>query len=81
MCIEIPAGTETILQYAIRNGLELPSECCSGVCGACRVRLLSGKTDEIKTALGWHDSDEVLACCSIPVTTVRVEVPISPVHS
>ena len=33
---------ETILQAAIRHGIELPHGCRTGVCGVCISRIISG---------------------------------------
>ncbi len=34
---------ELLLDSALMNGVDLPHDCRSGVCGACRVRLAEGK--------------------------------------
>ena len=34
---------ELLLDWALLNGVELPHDCRSGICGACRVRLVEGK--------------------------------------
>jgi ferredoxin len=33
---------ELLLDWALLNGVELPHDCRSGICGACRVRLVEG---------------------------------------
>ena len=33
---------DLLLDSALMNGVDLPHDCRSGVCGACRVRLVSG---------------------------------------
>ncbi len=37
---------ETILSAAIRNGINLPHSCQSGVCGSCAVVWLSGEVQQ-----------------------------------
>src|SRR5689334_20821326 len=34
---------DLVLDSALMNGIDLPHDCRSGVCGACRVRLVDGK--------------------------------------
>ena len=34
---------DLLLDSALLNGVELPHDCRSGVCGSCRVRLVDGK--------------------------------------
>src|SRR5262249_16260245 len=34
---------DLLLDSALLNGVELPHDCRSGVCGACRLRLVDGK--------------------------------------
>lgn len=34
---------ETVLEAALRNGVNIPYNCSGGSCGACRARLLSGE--------------------------------------
>ena len=33
---------ELLLDWALMNGVDLPHDCRSGICGACRVRLVEG---------------------------------------
>lgn len=40
---EAPGQGETLLDAAIRQGIDLPFACKGGMCGTCRARLLSGQ--------------------------------------
>jgi ring-1,2-phenylacetyl-CoA epoxidase subunit PaaE len=40
---DAPSHGETILDAAIRQGIDLPFACKGGMCGTCRARLLSGQ--------------------------------------
>jgi ring-1,2-phenylacetyl-CoA epoxidase subunit PaaE len=40
---EAPGHGETLLDAAIRQGIDLPFACKGGMCGTCRARLLSGE--------------------------------------
>lgn len=42
---DAPSHGETILDAAIRQGIDLPFACKGGMCGTCRARLLSGQVE------------------------------------
>ncbi len=69
-------GTESILDSALRRGIELRYSCKSGVCATCRSKLIEGKVDmEVNYSL---EPDEIrrgfiLTCQSFPVSD-RVKV-------
>lgn len=74
--ITIPmAGGETIIDAAIRAGLNLPYSCKGGMCCTCRAKLLEGQVamelnfslEPWETAAGY-----VLTCQSRPVTDTLV---------
>jgi toluene monooxygenase electron transfer component len=64
---------ETLLSAALRAGVGLPYECCSGICGTCRFEIAEG---EVRSQ--WPDApglssrdrrlDRRLACQSRPLT-------------
>lgn len=66
----IAAGeTQTLLQAALAAGADLPYGCQSGICGACRVRLLQGEVEQAPHAAAALSDREsargiVLACRS-----------------
>ncbi|UGY95142.1 2Fe-2S iron-sulfur cluster-binding protein [Streptomyces gobiensis] len=62
---------ETVLETVLRNRADAPYACKGGVCGTCRVRLLSGEVRMDRNfALEREELDAgyVLACQSHPVT-------------
>ena len=64
---------QTLWELARESQVEIPSGCLSGVCGGCRVKLLSGKVEydrEIKLELG---DDECLTCVTRPKTEVVID--------
>jgi NAD(P)H-flavin reductase len=60
---------DLLLDSALLNGVELPHDCRSGVCGSCRVRLVDGKvfggTEE--------GSDMIYACQARVVSDLTLE--------
>lgn len=67
---------QTVLMTARANGVRIPAACESGLCGTCRVMLLSGEV-EMNHNGGILDEDieegYILACCSRPKGDIEVE--------
>ena len=70
---------ESILDAALRNGIDAPYACMSGTCNSCQAKVLEGKVDmEDAEALTDDEiaSGEILTCCAKPTTdTLKVEYP------
>jgi len=69
---------ESILDGALRHGINLPYGCRNAVCGACKAKLLSGKIDYkgiTPTALSDEEqkSGHILFCSAIPRSDVSIE--------
>lgn len=66
--IPVPSGS-TLLEAAEASGLDLPSLCRQGTCGACAVMLIAGHvTMNDCPALSKRDRDSglILACQAMP---------------
>ncbi len=64
-------GNETILDAALRRGIDLRHSCKSGVCATCRAKLVQGQVDmDANYALEDYEIARgfILTCQSYPVT-------------
>lgn len=72
---------ETLLQAALRQGVDFPFSCRVGGCATCKCRLLEGKVKEL-TRSEYILSDEeldqgyILACQSVPRSDIRIAVAV-----
>jgi ring-1,2-phenylacetyl-CoA epoxidase subunit PaaE len=69
--VNMTKGNETILDAALRNGVELRYSCKSGVCATCRAKLLAGQVDmDANYALEDYEVRRgfILTCQSYPLT-------------
>ncbi len=68
---ELPYDGESLLDAALKEGLDLPFSCKGGVCSTCRAKLVEGKVDmTVNYALEDAEVDAgfVLTCQSHPLT-------------
>ncbi|MED5608702.1 2Fe-2S iron-sulfur cluster binding domain-containing protein [Pseudomonas sp. JH-2] len=69
---------ETLLQAALRQGIDFPHSCRVGGCATCKCRLVRGKVREL-TETGYIlsaqelDQGYILACQSVPRGDVSIE--------
>jgi ferredoxin-NADP reductase len=75
----LPGGADsTVLAAALAGGLVVPTGCRNGICGACRLRKLSGEV-EMRHNGGLSPREErdglILACCSRPRSDLVLEMP------
>src|SRR5271166_845086 len=77
---------ETVLQAALRHGVDFPSSCRVGGCGTCKCRLTAGKVKEL-TETGYLltadeiDQGYILACQSVPRSDIGIAVELSALAS
>ena len=67
---------ENILDLAEANGIQLENACRVGVCGTCKVKLLSGEV-YMETEDGLQDEDRnqnmILPCVAVPKTDLVID--------
>ena len=69
---------ETLLEAALRQGINLPYGCKNGACGSCKGKVLEGKVSHdqhSESALSKADetSGSILFCCSHPQSDLLIE--------
>ncbi len=74
---EIVCGSEQhVLDAARQSGVRLPASCTQGMCGTCKVKLVSGQV-EMKHNGGIRqreiDQGMVLLCCSKPLSDLVID--------
>lgn len=66
----------TVLEAAAHAGITLPSSCGEGMCGTCKLTLLSGRVD-MRHSGGIRpreiNQDRILACCSKPLEDLAID--------
>ena len=70
---------ETVLDAALRNGVDAPYACMSGTCNSCQASIIEGEVAmEDADALTEDEiaSGEILTCCARPTTDIlKVKYP------
>ncbi len=67
----------SVLEQAEANGLMLPSACRAGLCGVCKVKLLSGEVQRDSERPLTHEERStgiILACSCTPLSDVHIEL-------
>lgn len=73
------AEDESVLEAALRQGINLPYGCKNGACGSCKGRVVSGSVvhgEHSDRALNSHEESEGLAlfCCAKPQADLVIDV-------
>ncbi len=68
---------ESVLSACLAAGIDLSYSCEEGVCGACEVRVLSGRVDhrdQVIPPAARATSSTMMACCSRGLTTLELDL-------
>ena len=63
---------QILLEQLEQRGIQVPYSCRAGVCGCCKVKLLSGKVTPLKKNAAGSDGT-ILACSCIPASDITLE--------
>ena len=65
----------TLLESLEAQDVTLNYQCREGYCGSCRTQLLEGEVHYTEEPMAWINDDEILPCCCIPKTAIRIKLP------
>ena len=74
--VEWDDSSQSILELAEKNGIEIESDCEEGICGTCKTKLISGEVEmQADDGLDEEDIEKnmILPCVSVPKTDVILE--------
>jgi ferredoxin len=64
----------TLLDYLEKQKVDVHYHCREGYCGACRCKLVKGKTDYKIEPIAFIRPGEILLCCATPDGDVELEL-------
>ncbi|MEW5287827.1 YcbX family protein [Erwinia papayae] len=62
---------QVLLEQLELQGYRIPYSCRAGICGSCRIRLLSGQVHALKK-VGQREDGTILSCCCIPAGELQL---------
>ena len=70
------AKSETVLEAALRQGIDAPYSCMAGVCTACQANIVSGKAEMEENDILSDDEVEEgqVLCCTAKPTTEELHI-------
>ncbi|MEC8524402.1 MAG: class I ribonucleotide reductase maintenance protein YfaE [Pseudomonadota bacterium] len=63
----------TLLESFEAQNIHIEYQCREGYCGSCRVRLQEGDVHYTEEPMAWIDDDEILPCCCIPTSDLKLQ--------
>lgn len=64
---------KSILEVALEEGIEIDHACCSGACGTCQVKLISGQHKYLQEPTCEPEAGHILTCVATAVGRVEIE--------
>ena len=65
---------QTLLESLESQDIPVHFQCREGYCGSCRTQLLEGEVHYTEEPMAWVNDDEILPCCCIPKTAIRIKL-------
>ncbi|GAB3016243.1 class I ribonucleotide reductase maintenance protein YfaE [Bowmanella dokdonensis] len=65
---------KTLLESLEAQQVDVHYHCREGFCGACRTKLLEGEVEYVTDPLAFIDDDEILPCCCVPVSDLKIRL-------
>lgn len=65
----------SLLESLEAQDVAVQFQCREGYCGSCRTQLLEGEVHYTEEPMAWINDDEILPCCCIPKTPIRIKLP------
>jgi ferredoxin len=65
----------SLLESLESQDIPVQFQCREGYCGSCRTQLLEGEVHYTEEPMAWINDDEILPCCCIPKTAIRIKLP------
>ncbi|WMY97222.1 MAG: class I ribonucleotide reductase maintenance protein YfaE [Arsenophonus sp.] len=63
-----------LLKFLKKNNIYIESQCQSGYCGCCHVKLQYGKVKYIKNPIGLVNDYDILPCICFPITDIIISI-------
>ncbi len=71
---EFPCSDDkSILDVALEEGIEIDHACCSGACGTCQVKLISGNYKYLQDPSFEPEAGHILTCVAAALGRVEIE--------
>lgn len=64
----------TLLDSLEAQNVDVHYQCREGYCGSCRVQLLEGEVHYNEEPMAWVNDNEILPCCCIPKSDLKIKV-------
>jgi len=65
---------DSVLETLEKANLDVHFNCREGYCGVCRTKLLAGTVEYRVEPLAFIDDDEILTCCTIPTSNLKIKM-------
>jgi len=67
-------NANSLLESLEAQDVPVHYQCREGYCGSCRTQLLEGEVHYTEEPMAWINDDEILPCCCIPKTAIRIKL-------